>query len=278
MIVALAVILVLRYSLLGTKVTKPQKQSVYDFFHSHPPTDSPPVKTEIPVGSSEKNISKPSKRPSLVNFEGLDILYSLKNVSTDDYRPLLVWAQMRTLLSRSDALPETAKGIEEASVAWRDFYTDVNNEEPSVIKMVDQEEDRNCPPFVCRFSTTNSTDEVVLKIPCGLIEDSSITLVGTSEGSHGNFQVNLIGSQISSDIEPPIVLHYNVSLPGENMTEEPFILQNTWSNESGWGKEEKCPDHGSISSLKGLSSLFIFPLLLVQSCGFLALSFHFELK
>lgn len=259
MIVALATILVLRYSFVGTKLTKHQKQSAYEFFHGHPPVDSPPVRTNIPAESSVRKVSKPLKRPSLVNYEGLDLLYGPKNVSADDYRSLLVWAQMRVLLSRLDALPETAKGIKEASVAWRDLYSEVNKE-PSVIKMVDQEEDRNCPPFVSRFFGMNSSGGVVLEIPCGLIEDSSITLVGIPEGGHGSFQINFVGSKITGEIEPPIVLHYNVSLPGENMTEEPFILQNTWSNESGWGKEEKCPAHGSINSLKGLSLHFIFPL------------------
>ncbi|KAK4773140.1 hypothetical protein SAY87_028159 [Trapa incisa] len=250
MIVALAVILVVRYSLLGTKVTKAQKQSAYDFFHSHPPADSTPARTATPLRSSVKHVGKPSRKPSLVNFEGLNILYSLKNVSTDDYKSLLVWTQMRALLSREDALPEAAKGIKEASVAWIDLYSDVKNEKSSVIKMVEQEEDRQCLPFVSRFSDMNSSGEVVLKIPCGLIEDSSITLVGIPQGRRGSFQVNLIGSQVLGEIEPLIVLHYNVNLPGENMTEEPFILQNTWSNESGWGKEEKCPAHGSINSLK----------------------------
>ncbi|XP_031396502.1 hydroxyproline O-galactosyltransferase GALT3 [Punica granatum] len=246
MIVALAMILVFRYcSLVGTKVTKHQKQSAYNFFNKHPPSGG----STGSARSSTREIQKPVKRPSRVNFEGLDFLYAPKNVSADDYKALLVWAQMRILLSRSDALPETAKGIKEASVAWKDLYSEVNTGKPSIIKTVN-EEDRNCPPFVSGFFGTNSSGGVVLQIPCGLIEDSSITLVGIPEGGHGSFQVNFIGSQVSGEGEPPVVLHYNVSLPGENMTEQPFILQNTWSNESGWGKEERCPAHGSISSLR----------------------------
>ncbi|XP_021889538.1 hydroxyproline O-galactosyltransferase GALT3 [Carica papaya] len=38
------------------------------------------------------------------------------------------------------------------------------------------------------------------------------------------------------------------SFQAGNMTEEPFIVQNTWTSELGWGKEERCPSHGSANS------------------------------
>lgn len=246
LIVALATILVIRYSLVGNKVTKQQKQSAYDFFNKHPSD-----KSQMKDDGSSLSFQKPTEKPTLVNYKGLDDLYGLRNISVEKHKYLLVWAQMRRLLSRSDALLAMAKGIREASVAWKNFSAILYNKEASQASIINIGEDRNCPPFVSRFRKTNSSNGTFLELPCGLIEDSSITLVAIPHGGQGSFHIDLIGSQISQEADAPIVLRYNVSLPGENMTEEPFVVQNTWTDEFGWGKEERCPAHGSVNSLKG---------------------------
>lgn len=255
LIVALATILVVRYSLVGNKVIKRQKQSAYDFFRNHHPSDKSRVKDNGSLPPFQNKVTalknRPSEKPTLVNFKGLDDLYGFRNISVEKHKYLLAWGQMRKLLSRSDALPETAKGIYEASVAWKDFSAILHNKEASQASIVNISEDRNCPPFVSRFRKTNSSNVTFLELPCGLIEDSSVTLVAIPHGGQGSFHIDLIGSRISREADAPIVLHYNVSLPGENMTEEPFVVQNTWTDEFGWGKEERCPAHGSVNSLKG---------------------------
>lgn len=246
---ALAVILVLRYSLIGVQ---PKKQSAYDFFRNHPTNDSQ-VKDSGAVKSSQmkaKKESKPSKKPPLKNIEGLSYLYASKNLSEEESKALLVWAHMRTLLSRNDTFPETAGGVKEASIAWKDLFSSIEKEKASKFSNNNNSEDKNCPYSVSTLDRTALSDGVVLELPCGLVGDSSITLVGIPDGRHGSFQIELIGSQLSEEPTAPINLHFNVSLPGDNMTEEPFIVQNTWTSEAGWGKEERCPAHGSANIIK----------------------------
>ncbi|KAM4127111.1 hypothetical protein ACJW30_02G066700 [Castanea mollissima] len=248
-IVALAVILVLRYSLIGIQ---PQKQSAYDFFRNHPTNDSQ-MKDSGTIKSSKmevKKVSKSLKKPPLKDIEGLSDLYASKNISEEESKALLVWAHMRMLLSRNDTFPETADGVKEASIAWKDLLSTIEIKEASKFNNSNNSDDKNCPYSVSTLDKTAMSDGVILELPCGLVGDSSITLVGIPNGENGSFQIELVGSQLSGEPTPPINLHFNVSLPGDNMTEEPFIVQNTWTSEAGWGKEERCPAHGSANIIK----------------------------
>lgn len=254
LIMALAIILVMSYSFMGTQTqtqhrTQTQKQkhkqSANDFFRNHPSNDS-----DMKGSQGVKEVKKTQKlfeKPHIINVQGLGDLYSLKNMLGEDSRPLLVWGHMRLLLSRSDALPEIAQGVKEAAIAWKDLLSVIEEEKASKFSRR-----KNCPPFVSNLSKSLSSGRLIIEVPCGLVEDSSITLVGIPDGRYGSFQIELIGSQLSGESNPPIILHYNVSLPGDNMTEEPFIIQNSWTNELGWGKEERCPAHGSSNTLKGI--------------------------
>ncbi|XP_024022945.1 hydroxyproline O-galactosyltransferase GALT3 [Morus notabilis] len=239
MIVALAAILVFSYSFIGT-ATKPQNKkhnSAYDFFNNHP---SPNISDIKP-----KNPTELPNKPHLLNVEGLNQLYISRDISEGDSKPLLVWDHLRALLSRSDALPETAQGVKEASVAWKDLVSKFSNNDKK------SEDEKNCPFSVDRLEAAALGDGMmVLELPCGLVEDSSISIVGIPDGPHRSFQIQLLGSQLSEEPKASVVLNYNVSLPGDNMTEEPFVVQNTWIEELGWGKEERCPAHRSSNSLK----------------------------
>lgn len=248
MIVALAVILVFSYSLLKTQRSQPQKkQTAYDFFRNHPINDSHVKDTSYarsPQVEVDK-VAKSSKKIHFVNVEGLNDLYAPNNFSKEESKALLVWSQMRLLLSRSDALPETAKGIKEASIAWKDLLSMIEEDKATKSSIIDKTENKNCPYSVNAINIMASSNGPTFDIPCGLVEDSSITIVGIPNEHNGSFQLELEGSQLLGEQNPPIILHYRVSLPGDNITEEPFIVQNTWTNEHGWGKEEKCPAHGS---------------------------------
>lgn len=247
---ALVMLLVLRYSLMGIQ---PKKQSAVSFFKNYPPNES--QKRDSGSKSSEtqvKKVAKPSIKPPLVNTEGLSDLYASNNLSEQESKVLLVWAHLRTLLSRSDALPGTAEGIKEASIAWKDLSSTIEKEKSSKSNNTNNSKNKNCPYSVSTLDQTALNGVIILEIPCGLVEDSSITLVGIPDGHYGSFQIELVGSQLHGEPTPPIILHFNVSLPGDNMTEEPFIVQNTWTGEAGWGKEERCPAHRSANNVKGM--------------------------
>ncbi|RAL38608.1 hypothetical protein DM860_002586 [Cuscuta australis] len=246
LILGLAVTLFIRYC----SIEKPlREQSAYDFFNNHPPTsgyNAEDYAKDIANDENEEEKVPPMKeieysgfkeKPRFVNFDGLDDLFGpVDNVSKAG---MLVWGQMRSLLSRTDALPETAQGIKEGSVAWKELLSNIKQ-----VEIFDEKGDeKECPYLVWRNGT-------VIKIPCGLIEDSSITVIGVPESQKESFQINLVASRLLEDPKPPILLCYNVVLPGENLTRNPVIVQNTWTNASGWGKEERCPNHGSTHTLK----------------------------
>ncbi|KAJ4955459.1 hypothetical protein NE237_012242 [Protea cynaroides] len=251
LIIALAMVLVIRYSLVEKQS---QKHSAYSFFRNHQ-TNSSYIEDEGAIRSSQEQKTRNRlKRPSLITVEGLWDLYSPTNFSVEESRVMVVWTQMRSLLARSDSLPETAQGVKEASTAWKEMLAAIAEEKSSNVMNSSNPryvaENKNCPFSVSILNDTISSEGVVLKFPCGLVDGSSITLIGIPEEHRGSFQIELIESQLQGEPRPPIILHYNVTLPGNELTEDPVIVQNMWSTERGWGKEERCPAHGSTSDRK----------------------------
>ncbi|KAI3459180.1 hypothetical protein Pfo_015843 [Paulownia fortunei] len=255
LILGLALILIVSYSFIG-KSEFSKKQSAYEFFNGHPVKEEnsdPNKNANASDESSEaktnaKRLHTAMSKPQFSNLEGLNDLYSLsKNMTREDSNALLVWGQMKSLFPRSDALPETAQGIKEAVIMWKDLLLMIGKD--NALKLGDAIMNKACPHFVSVSNTTLLRNESFLEIPCGLVEDSSVTVIGIPDSQQDSFQIELIGSQLE-ELKPPTVLHYNVLLPGENLTKEPVTIQNTWTQESGWGKEEKCPDHGALDLLK----------------------------
>ncbi|KAL7181100.1 hypothetical protein ACSBR1_040041 [Camellia fascicularis] len=239
LILGLASILFLHYCFMGKK--QPQKQSSCDFFNNHPPDDYDIIRDNDEVDSSQTTTKilqiNVKKKPHLIDIKGLRDLYSPKNISSKESKAFLVWAQMCSLLSRSDALPETAQGIKEAAIAWKELLSVIEKEKASKFYETDNKENKDCPYSISAFNKTILSSGSVLQIPCGLVEDLSIMVIGIPDGHHGTFQIKLVGSQFTEEATPPVILHYNVSMPGDNLTEEPVIVQNTWTNELGWGKK-----------------------------------------
>ncbi|OVA16690.1 Galectin [Macleaya cordata] len=252
LIVALSVILVIRYSLVEKDSRK--HSSAYKFFRNHPPSGSNSEDNGRIKPSQPQLIPNNTERAFLISVDGLSDLFSLINISKEEAKVVVVWAQMRSLLSRSDYLPETTQGIKEASIAWKDLLSTIEKEKTSRFMNSSSHgydaEDKNCSFSVSMSNKTISRKGSSLQFPCGLIEDSSITVVGIPDGSHGSFQIELIGSKLKGEPKPPVVLYYNVSLPGDELKEDPVIVQNAWTAENGWGKEEKCPAHSSTSNLE----------------------------
>ncbi|MED6174994.1 hypothetical protein PIB30_074273 [Stylosanthes scabra] len=249
LIMTLVMMLVFLYSFKGFQ---PRKQSAYNFFHNQQLVDDyvNGGSSAPPVNSSKLEQKRappvPRERPHLIHVEGLDDLYGMKNLTKEEMNAVIVWSYLRPLLSRSDALPETAQGVKEASVTWKKLLSMVEEDKVARINNIDSPENQNCPFSVTTFGKKISDSGITLELPCGLVEDSSITIIGIPNGN-SSFQIDLIGQELDKKPNPPIILHYNVRVPRENMTEEPYIVQNTWTSGFGWGKEERCPARGSAN-------------------------------
>jgi hypothetical protein len=248
LIIGLAFLFIASYTFIGKH---PQRQSAYDFFN---PTQDSTSKPTSMIESSHTVSKTPEKIPHLVDFEGLQDLYSLNNISNEDSKPLLVWAQMRALLSRSDSLPETAQGIKEAAIAWKELLTKFEEDKAAILDNSTRNESqirdyKGCPYSVSANNSSSSrNNSVILEIPCGLVDDSSVTIIGTPNGQMDHFEIEFIGPQSLEELNPAIILHYSVILPGENLTKEPVIVQNTRTSGVGWGEEERCPNQGSTKT------------------------------
>ncbi|KAL8262624.1 hypothetical protein R6Q59_023973 [Mikania micrantha] len=245
LIIGLACILFVSYSFIQKQ---PEKQSSYDFFHPNEEIANF-SKTVDPIG---EKIQISNRRPHLVNVDGLDYLFNATHMPTEEEaKPLLAWGQMRLLLSRSDSLPETAQGIKEAAISWKELRSKID--ETRVSKSDHKKVEKNCSFSVSAVNSSTlfpGNETVILEIPCGLIKDSSITLIAIPDGNQDGFSIEFVGLEGKDEPDPPVILHYNVILPGDNFTKEPVIIQNSWTNEFGWGKEERCPNHGSPNNVK----------------------------
>ncbi|RZC88240.1 hypothetical protein C5167_016044 [Papaver somniferum] len=255
LIIALASILLIRYSLVtkdsvNNSVNK--HSAAYNFFNNHPTNASIAIKSSRP-----RLIPNDAKRADVINVYGLSELFSPTDIiSKEEAKVLDVWIHMRTILSRSDYLPETTQGIIEASIAWKELLSTLSEQKASRLMVNSSsssshvEDNKNCS-----FSVSMENDSVLRygsshQFPCGLVEDSSITVVGFPNGLNRSFQIELIGSKLKDEIHPPLVLHYEVSLPRDELKEDPVITQNAWTAGSGWGKDEKCPARRSTSNLE----------------------------
>lgn len=245
LIIALSCILLYRYSYNCIQEQPKPKQSAYDFFKNHPSniSQSRNISSSAKVsGVNVTEVRRPNVKPRLINVEGLSELFSSVNISKVEKKAFAVWTYLRSLLSRSDALPQTAKGVKEASVAWRELLSIIEEQ-----KIASNNGNANgtdgvkCPFAVSTFDKAVHSDGRLLELPCGLIEDSSITLIGIPNGKNRSFQIVLDGAGFSHEKKAPVILHYNVYLPEENSTKEPVIIQNSWTYEVGWGREQKCP-------------------------------------
>ncbi|XP_051130032.1 hydroxyproline O-galactosyltransferase GALT3 [Andrographis paniculata] len=260
LIIGLGSVLLVSYSFIQ-KSEPPKKHSqsaAYDFFNPHPVKEEnsdananasdgfPQAKAK---GEDEKQQQITISKPQFRDVEGLNDLYSLSvNLTREDTaNSMLAWRLMRFLFPRSDALPETAQGIKEAAAMVKDLLSMIKDY--NALKAADAVPDKLCPHFVSTSNATLLRNESFLEIPCGLVEGSSVTLIGIPNSRQDSFQIELVGSQINEAM-PPIVLQVKVLLPGQDLTKEPITIQNTWTQESGWGKEESCPHHGAPDLLR----------------------------
>ncbi|ONK78787.1 uncharacterized protein A4U43_C02F22430 [Asparagus officinalis] len=110
--------------------------------------------------------------PSSPPLPGLSELITPKFTHHLTPNPNLIWPHILPLLSRPDALPATADAVKEASIAWRDLMASVRAGKDADLS---PEKGKACP-----FSVRGNGSGV--EIPCGLVQDSAVTVVGVPVG------------------------------------------------------------------------------------------------
>ncbi|XP_065858842.1 beta-1,3-galactosyltransferase GALT1-like [Euphorbia lathyris] len=171
-------------------------------------------------------------------------LFIRRNFSCEIQNSLLTWHHMRHLLNYSQGLTNAMGAITEAQGAWEslvDYFMKMEQGNVNKSSLHDVKE-KKCPYFLNIMNATEFGDDgYKLRIPCGFIQGAAITIIGIANGLLGSFQIDLSREPLSGEPQPPIILHYNVRLLGDKLTEDPVIVQNTWTTNHDWGEEERCP-------------------------------------
>lgn len=186
-------------------------------------------------------------------------LFIKRNLSAQEQQSLSTWYQLKRLTTHDLVLPNAIEAVKEATVAWNNLMSAVERDKldtnDSSIKTGKQ---KQCPHFLSKTNATElDASGFKLRLPCGLTQGSSITIIGIPNGLLGNFRIDLTGEPLPGEPDPPVILHYNVRLHGDKITEDPVIVQNTWTIAHDWGEEERCPLPSDEKSKKGNS---FFPL------------------
>lgn len=171
-------------------------------------------------------------------------LFQNINFSHEKLDSLSTWRCMQDLLNYSQALPNAVYAIKEAGNAWKNLTNAIENRKDDVSNgsISHQVQEKQCPRFLKGQVTGKGSNRgFKLHIPCGLVQGSSITVIGIPNGLLGEFRIELIGEPLEEEPDPPIILHYNVRPLGDKLTDDPVIVQNTWTAADDWGEEERCP-------------------------------------
>lgn len=186
-------------------------------------------------------------------------LFMPRNLSVGEIRALQTWYHLHHLISQAEGLPHAVDAIKEAGTAWESLMVSVEDERligSGNVSAHQKVKEKQCPYSIRRMNASEFGDAVFkLKIPCGLVQGSSITFIGTPGGLLGNFRIDLTATALPGEPDPPIILHYNVRLHGDKITEDPVIVQNTWTVASDWGAEERCPSPDHDDNKKGTHCL-----------------------
>ncbi|KAH7306432.1 hypothetical protein KP509_22G011500 [Ceratopteris richardii] len=169
--------------------------------------------------------------------------------SVEESAIVSLWKHLTPILSRSDLFPEAKRGVEESENTWKKIIEERKNRTLHKDNVFgNKTAEKQCPYSVSYLNNTfKGSLSVELGIPCGLVVDSSITIVGMPWGAEMNFAIELLGPKFPGQPNPSIVLHFNARLQGDQITDDPVIVQNTWTLESDWGDEERCPNPDSAS-------------------------------
>lgn len=203
-----------------------------------------------PLNQIELVVSQQAQSPEAANDKVVTAdrfvsnLFLERNFSNDLHNSLLTWNHMKNLINFTQGLPNAIDAVREARASWESLMKSLREKqladanESSVPKV----KEKQCPYFLNKMNDAAFGDSgYQLQIPCGLTQGSAITIIGLPNGLMGNFRIDLTGEPIPGEPDPPIILHYNVRLQGDKITEDPVIVQNTWTAAHDWGEEERCP-------------------------------------
>ncbi|KAK9276007.1 hypothetical protein L1049_005538 [Liquidambar formosana] len=171
-------------------------------------------------------------------------LFALRNISSEEQQSLQTWNHLKHLIDHAQVLPNAVEAIKEAGSAWNSLMASVEVERLGHINESSRKstKEKQCPYFLDKMNATELDNKgYKLRVPCGLTQGSSITIIGIPDGLLGNFRIDLTGEPLPGEPDPPVILHYNVRLHGDKITEDPVIVQNTWTVAHDWGEEERCP-------------------------------------
>lgn len=190
-------------------------------------------------------IQSPVNKSVVISTETMvSSLFAERNISTEERQSLLSWHHLRHLIDKAQELPNGLEAIKQAENAWSSLMFSVEEERLASSNDTSRRRtnEKQCPHFLNRMNATELGNEGFrLRVPCGLTQGSSITIIGIPVGLLGNFRIDLTGEPLPGEPEPPVILHYNVRLHGDKITENPVIVQNTWTLAHDWGEEERCP-------------------------------------
>ncbi|XP_034707679.1 beta-1,3-galactosyltransferase GALT1-like isoform X1 [Vitis riparia] len=229
-------LLVLRYGVMKSPIGFEPIQSSFIFNVSNPLEW---VQPRAPPAVQNPENSNKSVSPD--TFSGL---FSQRNFSSEVLSSLQTWNCMKHLTNHSRGLPNALEAIREAGAAWVNLMVSVEKEQQGDTNesSLARSKEKQCPHFLNKMNATELGDNSYkLRIPCGLVQGSSVTIIGIPNGLLGNFRIDLTGEPHPGEPDPSIILHYNVRLHGDKITEDPVIVQNTWTAAHDWGEEERCP-------------------------------------
>ncbi|KAL7132835.1 hypothetical protein ABFS83_12G101400 [Erythranthe nasuta] len=189
-------------------------------------------------------LPNPENTSQVISTEAIaSNLFAPRNLSKEEQSSLQTWNRLRNLVTHAQGLPNAAEAIKEAGAAWKNLINSVEEEKrQSNGSLLKRGKEKQCPHFLSKMNASEVEDDgFKLRIPCGLTQGSSITFIGIPNGLLGNFRVDLTGEPLPGEPDPPIILHYNVRLHGDKVTEDPVIVQNTWTIAHDWGEEDRCP-------------------------------------
>ncbi|XP_023547355.1 beta-1,3-galactosyltransferase GALT1-like [Cucurbita pepo subsp. pepo] len=183
-------------------------------------------------------------------------LFTQGNFTNEERQYLQTWNHLRSITNYTRGLPNAVEAIKEAGGVWNNLKTSIEKERLGSTNESARAKEKQCPHFLTKMNATKlDNNGHNLRMPCGLTQGSSITIIGIPDGLLGNFQIDLTGEPLPGEPDPSIILHYNVRLLGDKLTEDPVIVQNTWTVSQDWGEEERCPssvsdDNGKVDELE----------------------------
>ncbi|XP_015956920.1 beta-1,3-galactosyltransferase GALT1 isoform X2 [Arachis duranensis] len=169
-------------------------------------------------------------------------LFSMNNFTKQEQQTMQTWNKLKHLLDHTKGLPNAVEAVKEAKGAWNSLVCLLEEQREGYRNESLRLKEKQCPYFLNNMNSTElGSGSYKLRFPCGLTQGSSISVIGVPKGLLGDFRIDLTGEPLAGEPDPPIVLHYNVRLHGDKITQDPVIVQNTWTKDQDWGAEERCP-------------------------------------